>query len=82
VTPTELRMWRLLRGGEGVSPEALHGCLYDDRGPLRNIRAHLSSLRRKLAPRGQHILCERAGGAVRYRLVCAVTSKTTRLNPV
>jgi len=49
---------------------------------VRNIRAHLTSLRKKLAARGQHILCEQYGGAVRYRLVCAVARKTTRLNPV
>lgn len=68
LTPTEARMFKLLEAGRLRTREELFACLVDDMGDVKNIKVHLSSLRRKLQPHGYDVLCNR-NGVISYRLV-------------
>ena len=66
-TPVQSRMLAILSDGEAHSRKELHRCLEDDLGPLSNIKAHLTSIRKQLRPRGEDIICEIRGHEVYYR---------------
>lgn len=57
MTPTQRRLWEVLKDGERHSREELHGCLWDEMGPATNVRMHLSNMRDILAPAGLDIVC-------------------------
>ena len=63
LTPVQKKMLAVLADGKRHGRERLHKCLSDELGPLSNIRAHLTALRKRL-PEGQEIVCE-----ICYRLV-------------
>lgn len=63
------KMLALLADGHGHTPKELHGCLVDEMGPLKNITPHLTSLRKKLRPHGEDVLCQEIEGQSWYRLV-------------
>lgn len=73
-SPTHLKMLAVLADGLPHSREELRQCLWDDKGPLSNIRAHLCQLRKVLRPHGQDILCELYGGTIHYRHVRLLAS--------
>lgn len=56
--PQEARIFMLLADGEKHSQQEVHSCLWDEQGPLKNIFAPLSTLRKKLRPLGEDILTE------------------------
>ena len=68
-TPTQRCMLDVLADGMPHTRQELFACLQDDLSPLRNIRAHITFLRKKLAPHGQNIICELYAGKVCYRHV-------------
>lgn len=68
-TPVEARMLAVLADGEAHRDVELHACLNDTMSPVRNIRAHISVLRRKLKQSHQTVVCERRHGSTLYRHV-------------
>lgn len=74
LTPTQRRMLKVLADGLPHSREELHACLDDELGPVSNIKAHLTYLRRKLRPRGEDIFCVRTFGGMHYRYVRIISS--------
>lgn len=70
----EQRMLNVLSDYKPHILAELHVCLEDTLGPLRNVHAHLTSLRKKLRPIGETILCERIDGVAYFRHVRLVAS--------
>lgn len=68
-TPTERKILAVLADGMRHPRRELHDCLYDETGPLSNIRAHITQLRKTLRPRGEDIVCELFSGGIYYRHV-------------
>lgn len=68
-TGVRKKMVELLSDGLPHTRQELHACLSDELGPLSNIRAHLSIMRKKLRTIGEDILCEFVGRKLHYRLV-------------
>lgn len=52
------RILALLADGQPHTNKEVHGCLYDELGPVRNVRAHITNLRKILRPKGEDIVCE------------------------
>lgn len=69
LTPTQSRMLQLLADGEAHLNKELQTCLQDDLGPVSNIWAHLTAIRKVLRPRGQDIQSERRGSSTYYRWI-------------
>lgn len=57
LTPTELRMYRILSDGLPHSKYELHECLDDPLADLTSIQMHLSRLRGKILPKGETVVC-------------------------
>lgn len=70
-TRVQLKMLVVLADGKSHTREELHSCLVDDLGPLKNIRAHLTGIRKHLRPLGHDIVCEIRNRRVFYRQVRA-----------
>ena len=68
-TPTQRRMLRVLADGLPHSRAELHACLWDERGPLSNIKTHLFKIRKVLSLRGEDIVCVLHRRTVHYRHV-------------
>lgn len=68
-TPTETAMLIVLADGRRHSRQELHACLQDDLAPLSAIYFHITKLRSKLNPIGEHIVCETANRQIFYRHV-------------
>jgi len=68
-TPIQTRMLKVLSDGELHTREELHECLDDELGPLRNVAAHLTALRKRIRPTGCDILCQYLNRKFFYRLV-------------
>lgn len=68
-TPTERRILNVLADGLPHRREELHACLPDELGAVANVYMHVTNLRRKLAKRGEAILCEFYLGSYYYRHV-------------
>lgn len=66
------RMLNLLSDGHPHSAQELHGCLEDELGPVENIKAHLTFLRKVLEPRGEDITCRVRGGIAWYAHVRSI----------
>lgn len=64
----QLQILVLLSDGKPHSREEIHRCLSDDLGPLRNVRYHISRIR-KFLPVDRHIVCEIFNRTVHYRHV-------------
>lgn len=56
-TPVQLKMLEVLSDGRPHTKEELHACLADELGPLRNICAHITGIRKQLQRRGEDIEC-------------------------
>ena len=76
-TRLEARMLAVLADGLTHTREELHACLYDTEGPLSNIKAHLTSIRKKLRPSGEDIICQILQGTPYYRRVLLVAQAGT-----
>lgn len=63
------RMLAMLSDGKPHSRRELHSCLWDEAGPLSNIKQHISLIRAKLRPLGEEIVCEIHNRKVHYRHV-------------
>lgn len=68
-SPIQQRMLEVLSDGLPHTPLELHACLDDELGPVRNIRAHLTAIRKKLLTKGQTIVGYYHLGKVHYRHV-------------
>lgn len=75
MAPVQQCMLDILSDGQYHTARELHACLYDSLSPVRNIRYHLTLIRRALRPRGRGIICERLNGQTRYRLVSFAASE-------
>jgi hypothetical protein len=73
-TPVQSRMLEVLRDGLPHTRYELHDCLQDEMGPISNIRSHLSSIRKKIRPFGEDIICELANRRICYRHVRLLAS--------
>lgn len=60
------RMLKLLSDGKFHTAQELHGCLHDDMGPLENINAHITNIRKVLRPKGEDIYYREKGGVSWY----------------
>lgn len=69
LTHVQYRILRLLGDGMDHTINELHECLDDDLGPLRNVYAHVSTLRRIIRPRGLDIISGRKRRGAIYRMV-------------
>lgn len=74
LTPIQRKMMVIMADGLPHSREELHGCLADDLGPLSNIYAHISIIRKHLRPKGHDIICEIHNRSVHYRHVRLLSS--------
>lgn len=68
LTPTEQRIYNLLRDGEEHGYSELFACLSDDMAGITAVQFHLSKLRSKLPP-GDLIVCVYKGHSKAYRYV-------------
>lgn len=68
-SPVERRMMQVLSDGKPHLDKELHGCLNDDMGATSNVRPHITSIRKKLRPRGQSISCHSFEGKTYYQVV-------------
>jgi len=68
-TPTEQRMLAVLSDGMLHTRDELHACLNDEHGPVSNIRPHVHSLKTKLQPKGEDVICQYYRGGYYYRHV-------------
>lgn len=75
-TATQRKMLAVLADGLPHSRHELKACLYDDQGHYSNVRVHLSSIRQKIRPRGQDIICEYYKRTLYYRHVRLLASAT------
>ncbi len=73
-TPVELRMLDVLADGMPHTRRELHACLEDDLGSLSNVQRHVHSIRKKLRPSGQDVVCVWSNGPVCYRQVRLLAS--------
>ncbi len=69
LTRVQARMLALLSDGQPHSRESLHALLWDTDAPVGNIHTHISTLRKKLRPLGQWIVCEYARRTIHYRRI-------------
>lgn len=69
ITPVQAKMLAILADGQFHRREELYTCLSDDLGPITNINAHVSQIRKRLRLYGEDIACERLGGQISYRHV-------------
>jgi hypothetical protein len=74
LTPIQQKMVDLLSDGLCHTKEELHGCLYDDQGPLRNIAQHITMARKLLRPTGRDIICQREGKSKSYYRLVRLTA--------
>jgi hypothetical protein len=72
-TPTQKAMLDVLSDGKRHTKEELHNCLPDELGPMANIKAHLTAIRKKIQPTGQDIVCEYRYKVFYYRWVRMIT---------
>lgn len=69
LTKVQLRILTLLRDGLPHTMEEVRCCLYDDMGPMSNIHAHLTAIRKKLQPQQLDINPKFIKRKMHYRLV-------------
>ena len=71
-TPTQRRMLEVLSDGLPHTKEELHACC----GPscVKNVRMHLSILRKKLRHKGQDIVCRFDKRVIKYQHVRLLVS--------
>jgi hypothetical protein len=56
-TKTQLLMLAVLSDGQPHRREELHAILPDDLGPMKNIRPHISKIRKLIRPQGLDVAC-------------------------
>lgn len=72
LTPTDRKIIDLLKDGEAHSIDEIRtNCMQDDQAVDSTIKAHISSLRRKLEPKRLAIL---GSSGPQYRLVRMITT--------
>ena len=62
-------MLALLADGRPHTRAELHSCLFDTYGPLTNIKAHLTAIRKQLRPMGMEVVCEVVNRRICYRQI-------------
>lgn len=72
LTDTQYKIMNILCDGSRHTPEELHDRCLNGHGKTRNVRAHITALRKKLEPEGKYIVCELYGGKTHYRLVLLI----------
>ena len=75
LTPIQRKMLEVLSDKKSHRPQELHACLNDDLGPLSNIGAHLTIIRKKLISAEMDIICETGTSDTTYRLSRLVRSE-------
>lgn len=69
LTPTERKILDALADGQKHPKADLHACLHDELCGDNAVSVQLASIRKKLRPLGQDVLCERIANVVTYRHV-------------
>jgi hypothetical protein len=69
LSPVQRKMLEVLADGLPHRRAELHACLWDREGAMRNIRTHLSIIRKHLNERGESIICEMHEKHICYRHV-------------
>jgi DNA-binding response OmpR family regulator len=72
-TPTEHRILLMLNDGQRHRTKELKFAVGDEHTSLDAVRMAISTLRKKLEPQGQNILCEFYKGGYYYRHVRLIT---------
>lgn len=69
LTPTQQRIYDYLSDGLPHPRKELQTCLADELSSLSALRFHLSLLRKKIAHKGEDVICEIRAYRISYRLV-------------
>ena len=72
-TPTEQKILQVLSDGMSHERCELYACLMDPESKPTSIRQRISSLRKKLRPKGEDVICELNRG-IYYRHVRMLAS--------
>lgn len=68
-TPTEQRIWDLLKDGRSHHRDEVLACLGDTEADRNDLAQHLTRMRKRLRPKDKEIVCILRGYAVHFRLV-------------
>jgi hypothetical protein len=68
-TPTEQRIWNVLRDGMAHHETELRSCLDDEMGCQSLLSVHLAYMRRKLKSSHLNIVCTSKSDPVMYQLM-------------
>ena len=68
-TPTQQRILAVLADGAYHPVYQLQDCLADELAGLSAVQFHVSTIRKKLRPKGEDIYCEMRGSGAYYRYV-------------
>ena len=79
-TRVQRAMLDVLSDGRPHTAAELHACLYDNSGPLSNVRIHISGIRKQLRPRGEDVVCEIINRRAHYRHVRLLNNPATGRN--
>ena len=74
-TPTQARLMEVLGDGEPHARDELVACLEDEMSEWKNVKPHLTYIRKKLRPQQQEIVCQVVNRAFMYRLVGLVNRR-------
>ena len=70
------KMLAVLSDGLPHHRSELHACLWDDQGPIGNIKPHLNMIRKVLRPKGEDIVCIFLHRRICYRHIRLLASAT------
>lgn len=78
LTPTQQRIYDLLKDGKPHAPTEIRECLWDELGHVKNIKKHIHLLRKALKPEGKGILVDYVppGRRLHYRQVRFLNQET------
>ncbi len=76
----QLAMLKVLSDGLPHKKKELHACLFDDLGSMKNIHAHITSIRKHLRTKGQDVICEYFKRKIHYRHVKLLRGVTANHN--
>lgn len=74
LTPTQQRIWDVLKDGQPHTKDELVACINDELSPRNTIHVHLTYLRRKLPPGMLLVAITRGTGKTAYRLMREICS--------
>jgi DNA-binding CsgD family transcriptional regulator len=81
LTVTQAKIMTVLADGLPHTMRELHGCLWDEEGSPKNVKMHLSRIRKVLRPGGRDILVQYLSNRLHYRLVLLISGPSADANP-